>query len=186
MNYIEIFLIAVGLCFDTFAVSLVGGACLSSVNFAKKIRIISFFAIFQAAFTFVGWALGSTVSGYINEYDHWVAFLLLLYIGGKMVFDAFSASEEKSVDLLSTPKLIVASIATSIDALAVGISFAMLHFTTLKIFWTLIIIAFVTAVAAAAGLQSGKFAASKLGKRSNLLGGIILIFIGIKILIEHI
>ncbi len=185
MNYFEIFLLATGLCFDTFAVSLVGGACAQSIPALRKVKIISFFALFQAGFTFIGWALGATVNNVIESYDHWVAFGLLLFIGGKMIIDSLKKSEDKSVDLLDTGKLAVSSIATSIDALAVGISLAMLHFTSARILWTLLIVASVTALASFLGLASGKQVGKWLGKKSNIIGGIILIGIGIKILIEH-
>jgi|SRR5574344_188420 manganese efflux pump family protein len=185
MSYTEIFLLAIGLCFDTFAVSLVGGACKNCLSVFVKIKIIISFALFQAGFTVVGWALGSTVSSYIENYDHWIAFALLLYIGGKMLIDSFSTSEEKSVDLLTTSKLVVASVATSIDALAVGISFAFLHMSCDKVLWSGVIVFVVTAVAALSGLLSGNIIGKKIGRKANLAGGLILILIGIKILIEH-
>jgi len=89
MSFFEVFLIAVGLCFDTLAVSLVGGACLGDINIWKRAKILLSFALFQAGFTFIGWLLGSTVSQYIERFDHWVAFLLLAYIGGKMIIESF-------------------------------------------------------------------------------------------------
>lgn len=186
MNYLEIFLLAVSLCFDTFAVSLVGGACKNCFSAYDKIKIIFFFAFFQAGFTITGWALGSTVSSYIEDYDHWIAFILLLYIGGKMIIDSFSKKEEKSVDLLSIPKLILASVATSIDALAVGVSFAFIHISISKMMWSGLIIAAVTAAAALAGLTGGNIIGHKIGKKANLAGGLILILIGVKILLGHI
>lgn len=185
MSYAEIFLLAISLCFDTLALSLVGGACKNCLTFLVKSKIIVFLSLFQAGFIFAGWALGTTVSSYIDNFDHWVAFALLLYIGGKMVIDSFSKGEEKSVDLLSTPKLIVASIATSIDALAVGISFAFLRIGLTKMLWSGLIVAIVTAIAALAGLLGGNMIGEKIGRKANFVGGLILICIGIKILIEH-
>lgn len=186
MSLIEILLIAIGLCFDTLAVSLVGGACMGKVSISKKLAVIASFALFQGGFTFLGWALGSTFSHYIERYDHWVAFALLAYIGGEMIVNAIRNREEtKEVDLLKPSRLIVSSIATSIDALAVGLSFAMLLMPLGRIAWSSLIIAAVTALAAALGLAGGKKAARIAGRWTSLAGGLILLAIGIKILVEH-
>jgi Predicted membrane protein len=186
MSFFEVFLIAVGLCFDTLAVSLVGGACLGDINIWKRAKILLSFALFQAGFTFIGWLLGSTVSQYIERFDHWVAFLLLAYIGGKMIIESFSKKEgEEKVDLLNTKKLVISSIATSIDALAVGISFAMLHMTVGDILWTVLVIGVVTALAAEIGLRGGEKLGRILGRKCDFIGGLILVAIGVKILLEH-
>lgn len=186
MNLIEIFLIAVGLCFDTLAISLIGGACMKNVDVWKRIKVLFFFAFFQGGLTFLGWALGSTVNQYIERYDHWAAFLLLLYIGGKMVIDSFRKEDgQENADLLNTGKLVLSSIATSIDAFAVGISFAMIQMTFAKITEATLIIAFVTAAAAEIGLRGGKKLGELIGSKCNLIGGLILIGIGVKILLEH-
>lgn len=185
MSLIEIFLIAVSLCFDTLAVSLAGGACIRCASRARKAGIILSFALFQAGFTFIGWFLGSAVSQYIERFDHWVAFLLLLYIGGKMVVDSFRDKDGESVNLLDTGKLVLSSIATSIDALAVGISFAFIEMSLSKIVESTLVIGAVTAAAAFLGLVGGERLGRVLGRRSNLVGGLILIAIGVKILLEH-
>ena len=186
MTFFEILLIAIGLCFDTLAVSMVGGACMGKTGLGKRLSIIGSFALFQGGFTFIGWALGSTFSHYIERYDHWVAFALLAYIGGEMIINALLNREEKSdVDLLKPGKLIISSMATSIDALAVGISFAMLQMTCGRAAWASLIIAAVTALAAALGLAGGKRVGSFAGRWTNLLGGVILLALGIKILLEH-
>lgn len=186
MSIFEIFLLAVSLCFDTLAVSMVGGACMTEINAWKRAKILLSFALFQAGFTLVGWLLGSTVSQYIERFDHWVAFGLLAYIGGKMIIDAFSKNAElEKVDLLDTRKLVVSSIATSIDALAVGISLAMLQMGGGRIWLTVAVIGAVTALAAALGLRGGEKIGRLLGGKCNLLGGIILVALGIKILLEH-
>ena len=186
MNFIEIFLVALGLSFDTFAVSLVGGACIGRTSPWQKTGIIASFALFQGGFAFLGWALGSTFSHYIERYDHWVAFALLAYIGGEMIVNAIRNREEtKDVDLLKPSRLIISSIATSIDAMAVGLSFAMLLMPLGRIAWSSLIIAAVTALAAALGLAGGKKAARIAGRWTSLAGGLILLAIGIKILVEH-
>lgn len=186
MNFIEIFLVALGLSFDTFAVSLVGGACIGKTSPWQKAGIIASFALFQGGFTFLGWALGSTFSQHIERYDHWIAFALLAYIGGEMIINALRNREDAhDVDLLKPSKLIISSIATSIDAMAVGISFAMLRMTVGRIAWASLVTAAVTAIAAALGLAGGKQAARIAGRWTSLAGGLILVAIGVKILVEH-
>lgn len=186
MSIIEIILLAVSLCFDTLAVSMVGGACIAEINMWKRAKILLSFALFQAGFTLIGWLLGSTVSQYIERYDHWIAFALLAYIGGRMVISAFSKGKDvEKVNLLDTKKLIISSIATSIDALAVGISLAMIQMSTGRISLTVVIIGVVTALAAALGLRGGEKLGKLLGNKCNLLGGLILVALGVKILLEH-
>jgi len=187
MSYFEIVLIALSLCFDTLAISMIGGACMNCLCFWKRLKILFFFAFFQGGLTFAGWLLGSTVSQYVEKFDHWVAFGLLAYIGGKMIAESLSKKEEgEKVDLLKTGSLIVASIATSIDAFAVGISFSMLgDFNLSKISLSTLIIALITALAAAVGLRGGEKLGSVLGKKCDFVGGIVLVTIGIKILLEH-
>jgi putative Mn2+ efflux pump MntP len=186
MTFLEVFLLAVSLCFDTLAVSIVGGACLGRLTFGKVAKILLFMALFQGGFTFAGWALGASVEQYIARYDHWVAFLLLAFIGGRMIVESFSKKEEtKQVDLLGTGHLILASAATSIDALAVGISLAIVGTAVGRMAYYCTVIALVTAAAAAIGIFGGDRLGRRLGSRINLLGGLILIGIGVKILLEH-
>jgi len=187
MTYLELFLLAVGLCFDTFAVSISGGICLDErPDWYQTLKIIFCFGIFQAGLTAIGWALGTSVSSYIERFDHWIAFLLLLYIGGKMIREGFSDEEAPaSMNLLCTKKLCLLSVATSIDALAVGISLAMIQMETFRVTVGFGMILIVTALASLTGLKAGNALGSKFGKRSEIVGGIILIGIGLKILLEH-
>lgn len=186
MTIIEIFLLAVSLCFDTLAVSLVGGACIPEIKLTQRLKILLSFGLVQAGFTLVGWLAGSSVLEYISKFDHWIAFLLLLFIGGKMIKEAFSKDDgEGSVDLLDTGKLLISAVATSIDALAVGVSLAMLDMTTARSLFTFAVIGLVTVIAAEIGLRGGSKLASFIGSKANFLGGIILIAIGAKILLEH-
>lgn len=188
MSYIELFLLAAGLCFDTFAVSLTGGICTRGSLCARQIlRIILCFAVFQAGLTFAGWLLGYSVSGYISKVDHWVAFVLLGYIGGKMIVEGCSKKEEEvsGSSLLNTRQLVLLSVATSIDAIAVGISLAMVRLSFMKIGITTAMVLACTALASLAGLLGGRRLGSGIGKKSEILGGIILIAIGVKILVEH-
>ena len=128
MSYIELFLLAAGLCFDTFAVSLTGGICTQgSLGRRQILKIILCFAVFQAGLSFAGWLLGYSVSDYISKVDHWVAFVLLGYIGVKMIVEGCSREDESvsKSSLLNPRQLVLLSIATSIDAVAVGISLAL-------------------------------------------------------------
>jgi len=188
MSYLELFLLAVGLCFDTFAVSLTGGMCfVTRPTWYRILKIIFCFGVFQAGFTVIGWLLGSSVSSYIERFDHWIAFILLLYIGGNMIREGFSGDEESSgsMDLSCTRRLCLLSVATSIDALAVGISLAMIHLETVRFCICAVMILAVTALASLVGLFAGGAVGPKFGKRSELVGGVILICIGLKILLEH-
>lgn len=186
MSLAEVLFIAVGLCFDTLAVSLVGGACMGRAGFFRKSVVIASFALFQGGFTLLGWGVGSTFSAYIERYDHWVAFALLAWIGGEMIVKAVRDKESPGdIDLLKPSKLVLSSVATSIDALAVGLSFAMLRMTPARITLSALLIAAVTALAALLGITLGKRAAGCAGRWTGLAGGVILLAIGIKILAEH-
>lgn len=185
MTFIEILLLAIGLSFDTLAFSIVGGLCIKNLKLAQNIRIISTFGLIQAVFMLAGWLLGGSFVHYIEAYDHWLAFALLLFIGGKMVLDSLKPSEEKNVDLMNTSQLMLAAVATSIDALAVGISMAALQFDVRRIILALVTVFIVTAGASELGLKGGEWAARLIGKKSYLIGGLVLIAIGVKILIEH-
>ena len=186
MSYIELFLLAAGLCFDTFAVSLTGGICTQgSLGPRQILKIILCFAVFQAGLSFAGWLLGYSVSDYIS--DHWVAFVLLGYIGVKMIVEGCSKEDEavSKSSLLNPRQLVLLSIATSIDAVAVGISLALFKLSFLKIGICTAMVFVCTALASLAGLLGGRRLGASVGKKSEILGGLILIAIGAKILIEH-
>ena len=195
MSYIELFLLAAGLCFDTFAVSLTGGICTQGSLGARQIlkiilqilKIILCFAVFQAGLSFAGWLLGYSVSDYISKVDHWVAFVLLGYIGVKMIVEGCSKEDEavSKSSLLNPRQLVLLSIATSIDAVAVGISLALVKLSFLKVGVCTGMVFACTALASLAGLLGGRRLGASVGKKSEILGGLILIAIGIKILIEH-
>ncbi len=194
MSHIEIFLLAVGLCFDTFAVSLCGGITVGrELRRTEVLKIILCFAFFQAGFAAAGWALGLTVSEYIERFDHWIAFILLGYIGGKMIYEGVTSKDEElecgcgreRSSLLNPRQLVLMSIATSIDAIAVGISIAFLQLSHVKIGVCMSEIFVCTALASLIGLSGGRKLGAKVGSRSEIVGGIILIAIGVKILIEH-
>lgn len=189
MSYIELLLIGISLCFDTFAVSLTGGICMKTkLSVWQTLKIITVFALFQGGFTLIGWFLGTELYIYIERFDHWIAFFLLAYIGGGMLFEGrkeeCSCSKSKT-NLLDNKNLCLLSIATSIDALAVGISLAMVSLSPVKILVGLISIFFFTALASFVGLNGGRSIGDRLGRKPEMLGGAILLIIGIKILIEH-
>lgn len=185
MTFIEILLLAIGLSFDTLAFSIVGGMCIKKLSLWQNLHIVATFGLIQALFMMAGWLLGGSFVHYIEAYDHWLAFGLLAFIGGKMVLDSMKPSEDKSVDLMNTTKLLLAGVATSIDALAVGISMAALQFDVRRIILALVTVFIVTAGASELGLKGGEWASRLIGKKSYLIGGLVLIAIGVKILIEH-
>ncbi len=182
MDIISIILIAIGLSMDSLAVSISNGLTLKNLKLSKSLLIAFSLAFFQAIMPLLGWFVGNGIEEYIQEIDHWVAFVLLTFIGGKMLYEAFQKNEVIEHGQLSTLTLLGQSIATSIDAFAIGISFAVLDYSiTLPI----IIIGLVTFVFSMIGLHLGKLFGKKLGKSVEILGGLVLIGIGVKILIEH-
>ncbi|MCK9627356.1 MAG: manganese efflux pump MntP family protein [Bacteroidales bacterium] len=186
MNLLEIIILAVGLCFDTFAVSLSSGICLPQIKRAEFLKITLTFAFIQSFLTLAGWLLGSGLESLISCVDHWIAFAVLFYIGGKMIWEAFSSAEDdKCIDIRNFKIMIAAGVATSIDALAVGVTLAVIDIPVARIFVTAMAIFLTTAIASAIGLKWGRKIGIKAGKRSEILGGIILVIIGVKILVEH-
>ena len=192
MTNFELLILAISLTFDTFAVSVGGGISMPTLKFKKKAIIMAFFGVFQAAYLFAGWFVGANAAYFITEWDHWVAFAILTYLGGKMFLGALkgdgSDSEEGASkrDFLCFKRLAVLATATSIDAIAVGASLAMLDIDLLKIGYTTFFTFVATAVAAFIGLHCGNKLGHKVGKKAELWGGVILIVIGMKILIEHV
>jgi putative Mn2+ efflux pump MntP len=183
MSFLSIFLIAVGLGMDAFAVAIGTGIAIRRLSVGHVFRLAFHFGLFQFLMPVVGWLAGRTVSVYIESYDHWVAFGLLLLIGGKMIADSFSEKKEIfSNDPTRGFTLIILSIATSIDALAVGLGLAFLN---IKILYPCVIIGIVASVMTVVGMVFGEALGRLAGKRVAVLGGLILIGIGIKILVEH-
>jgi len=185
MDYLSITIIAIGLSMDSLAVSIVNGLMMPSLKFFKAIYIAFFLAFFQAAMPVLGYLGGSIIEHEIKSIDHWLAFILLSFIGAKMIFEGIKAHEVITTHLdnkLGFSKLIAQSIATSIDALAVGISFA---FLDIQIYLAAFIIGVVTFLFSMIGLRMGKSIGAKAGGRMEIIGGLFLIGIGLKILIEH-
>ncbi len=186
MSLFEICLLSISLCFDTFAVSISSGICLPQIPRQKFVRIVLVFTFFQTFLTLVGWLIGRGFIGYISSVDHWIAFLLLSYIGLKMIFEANSNKNSEYCTDLRNPKILFTSaFATSIDALAAGVSLAIIRQSDYKVIITLAIIAITTSIAAIIGIKGGRKIGNKIGKRAELIGGLILILLGVKILMEH-
>jgi len=183
MEIYFLILIAVGLSIDSFAVSVSCGLILNEITFKKALRIAFSLAIFQAIMPLIGWKIGKEIAFLIEGFDHWVAFGLLFAIGVKMLVDSFKNDEpDKKMNPLKFKVLMGLSLATSIDALIVGISFSV---TEINLLLTAGIIGFTTGVFSMLGILFGKKTGLRFGKKMEILGGIILIFIGLKILIEH-
>lgn len=186
--FIEILLIGVGLSMDAFAVSICKGLGMTKVNRKQALTIGLYFGGFQALMPFIGYMLGIRFEKYITSIDHWIAFTLLGFIGGKMVYEAVKEKDDDAVvekDLaLNQGEMLLLAIATSIDALAVGIMFAFTY-DSLNIYWAIAIIGLTTFVLSIIGVIVGNFFGNKYKKKSEIAGGIILILIGVKILLEH-
>ena len=183
---IELLLIGVGLSMDAFAVSVCKGLAMRKVNKKQAFIIGLFFGGFQALMPFIGWALGTQFESYITSIDHWIAFILLALIGGKMVIEATKTEEEQEIKQMDPPldmkEMLLLAIATSIDALAVGITFAFLQYPIVE---AMLIIGLTTFVLSIIGVYVGNAFGSRYQKRAEMAGGIILILIGLKILLEH-
>jgi manganese efflux pump family protein len=184
MDYTEISLIALGLSFDSFAVSVSSGLIVPHIRFWQAFRVALVLAVFQAAMPLPGWFLGKEIHQYISAYDHWAAFALLGLLGAKMIYDSLTQDEEtpRNNPLKNTVVLSMA-LATSMDAMVVGLSFG---FIQINIIAAVIIIGIVTFLASMLGTLLGKKTAGRLGKQVEILGGFILIGIGLKILLEHV
>jgi putative Mn2+ efflux pump MntP len=184
MDYVTIFAIALGLCFDTFAVSLSCGVIQHKIIFRQALRVAVTFSLFQGGFTVIGYFLGSVVSGLLKTFDHWIALILLSFLGVKMIIGGLRKEEQKEmIDFTSSRILLALAMGTSIDAFAVGISFALLE---VRIWISGIIIGAVTFLASMTAIRIGKSTGERLGQKVEIAGGIILIAIGIKIFLEHV
>lgn len=181
MGILEIALIGVGLAMDAFAVSICKGLSMKKLNLKKAIIIGLYFGIFQALMPTLGYFLGKGFENLVVSIDHWIAFVLLSFIGIGMIKEAFKDEEEINDDI-SLKTMLILSIATSIDALACGITFAFLR---VNILLAVLLIGIITFTISVLGVYIGNKFGDKLEKKAKLLGGIILIGIGLKILIEH-
>ncbi len=187
MSFFNLLAIAIALAMDAFAVAIATGISLKQVSFRQTFRLSWHFGLFQALMPMIGWAVGLTFRNVIEQYDHWVAFILLGLIGGNMIREAFQTDDEKTASKKEATKgmtLVILSVATSIDALAVGFSMSVL---SISIIFPAVVIGIIAALFTIVGLHLGKVisASSKISNCSELLGGLVLLGIGVKILYEH-
>jgi putative Mn2+ efflux pump MntP len=187
MHFITILGIAAALAMDAFAVAIATGVVLKNVSLRQTFRLSWHFGLFQAVMPLLGWYFGTSIQGYVERYDHWIAFVLLFLVGGNMVREAFALEEEacsKRKDATKGATLVILSIATSIDALAVGLS---MSFLQVSIVYPAIIIGIVAGLFTIAGLHLGKRASTlkRLSPVAEILGGVVLWIIGLNILREH-
>ena len=187
MSFPELFAIAVALAMDAFAVSVCAGCALKRVTAVHFLRLSLTFGFFQFLMPVIGWALGLTVRGFIESWDHWIAFALLAWIGGNMIREALSGEEDEAEDAaadgrLDHKKLFLMAIATSIDALAVGVTFAFLETPILS---AVSLIGVTTFCISVAGVAVGCWFGARYKQRAEITGGVILVLLGTKILLEH-
>lgn len=182
MGIIELIILSVGLAMDAFAVAICKGLSMPKMNWKKAYIIGMYFGVFQGLMPLVGYMLGINFQNKITNIDHWIAFILLGVIGINMIKEAISKEEETSNDSVQFKEMIILAIATSIDALAVGITFA---FLKVNILLAISLIGIVTFVLSLIGVKIGNIFGDKYEKKAQFAGGIILVLLGIKILLEH-
>ena len=187
LMFIELFLLGIGLAMDAFAVSVCKGLGMRRLNKKQTFIIGLYFGGFQALMPLVGWLLGSQFQKYITRIDHRIAFILLGFIGGKMMIEAIREwNEEETVDVINAPldhkNMLVLAVATSIDALAVGITFAFLDTPIIE---AITVIGITTMIISIIGVVVGNFFGSRYKSKAEFIGGLILVLLGLKILLEH-
>jgi len=184
MDILTVIILAIGLSMDSFAVSIGCGLTEQKISFGHAAKISFSLAFFQGILPVVGWFMGTEIKVYVENFDHWIAFLLLAFLGGKMIYESFEKGDgSKMTDIYSWKHIITLSIATSIDALVVGFSYALA--SSRNIFGGALIIGAVTFFFAMLGIRIGKDVGCSFGPKVELLGGVILIGIGLKILMQH-
>lgn len=182
MGLIELFLIAVGLSMDAFAVSVCKGLAMPKCTFKKAAIVGLWFGGFQALMPAIGYILGAQFQEAIASIDHWIAFVLLALIGGNMIHEAFDNDEEEADASLDVKTMFLLAVATSIDALAIGITFA---FLKVNIIPAVCFIGIVTFIISFAGVKIGNIFGARYKNKAEIVGGVILILLGLKILLEH-
>ena len=183
MDYLTIALISIGLAMDAFAVSLGIGTAGQIASLRGKIRLAAHFGIFQSGMTALGWVAGSTIVKFVQNFDHWIACALLGYVGFNLIRSGFTKDGKAFEQDPSTGKvLVILSFATSIDAFAVGLSIA---FIQVPVLFSVLMIGVVALLLSAVGLFAGSRLSAAFGKRMEVLGGIILIGIGVRVVITH-
>lgn len=182
MSFLEILLISIGLAMDAFAVSVCKGLAMTKMSWKKAIIIGLYFGLFQAIMPIIGYYLGESFQGLVTSIDHWIIFGLLTFIGGNMIKEALNKEKQEANDNIDIKTMTILAIATSIDALAVGITLAFLE---INLTLAVSLIGIITFTLSVIGVKIGNKFGAKYERKAELVGGIILIFIGAKILIEH-
>lgn len=182
MSIFELFLLAVGLSMDAFAVSVCKGLSVKTLKPKHALLAGLYFGGFQALMPVIGYFAGSYFADIISSYDHWIVFILLLLIGGNMIKESLDKEEENLNDSFDFKTMLLLAIATSIDALAVGVSFA---FLKVNIVYAAAFIGVITFILSAVGIKIGNIFGTRYRAKAELAGGIILILIGLKVLLEH-
>lgn len=177
MEFIILLLIALAVCLDSFAVSVTVGSAAKKVRLGDAFKAASILAVIQGMMPMIGWLIGTRAKSLISDYDHWIGFVLLFLVGSRMIYEGFKKKKDRGeFDPFSLRVLLILAVASSIDALVVGVSFA---FISTNIFIAASIIAFVTFLMVTAGVYFGKRLGEMFGKRAEIYGGIILIMIGL-------
>ena len=182
MSLLELFLLAVGLPMDAFAVAICKGLSMEKLNKKHAVIIGLYFGIFQALMPSIGYLLGSRFQQAITAYDHWIAFILLALIGGNMIKESTDHEAESCTPSVDFKEMMILAVATSIDALAVGVTFAFLQVSIIP---AVSFIGVVTLIISVMGVKVGNVFGSRYKSKAEFTGGLILILIGLKILIEH-
>jgi len=182
MGLLEIIIIAIGLSMDTFAVSITIGLSVKKPKIIEYLIPGIYFGLFQALMPVTGYFAGTLFSGKIQAFDHWIAFILLGFIGGKMIIDSFSKKEAETEVSFHFVKMLFLALATSIDALTVGVTFA---FFEINLFIAVIIIGFTTFFVSISGVKVGNLFGTRFKSKAEFAGGAVLVLLGTKILIEH-
>ncbi len=184
MDFLTVFLIATGLSMDAFAVAVTSGATIRQLHFRHAFRMALFFGIFQAVMPVFGWLLGQAFTYFVAHFAHWIAFGLLAFVGGKMMYEGLR-SDECAIDenCMSFQSVLMLAIATSIDAFAVGVGFSMIR---VNIIFPVLVIGIVTFIFSLVGAYIGNRIGSFFENKVEVFGGVVLVGIGIKIVVEHI
>lgn len=187
MDFLTLFLLSAGLAMDAFAVSVCKGLSMKKTGIGQALIVGLWFGGFQALMPIAGYYAGIRFMELISAWDHWIAFGLLALIGVNMIWESFEKKDKESDEVQHNPlgfkTMLMASVATSIDALAVGVSFAAMN--TVNIWYAASVIGIVTLIFSAVGVKTGHIVGKKMASKAELIGGIILIGIGVKILLEH-
>lgn len=182
MGFVELLLLAVGVSMDALAVAICKGLSIRKLKLRHALIVGAWFGVFQALMPTLGWLLASAFSDLITAVDHWIAFVLLAFIGGNMIREALSREEETCDPSLAFPAMLLLALATSIDALALGVTFAFLQVDILP---AVLLIGLCTFAISAVGVKIGNVFGVRFKSKAELLGGAVLILIGVKILLEH-